>query len=153
MMMYYVKSDRIRSFIGPYFLAFGLNLERYSVFFRIQSKYGNILSRKTPNMDTLHAGKCRPEKLRIWTLFTLWCASYQWVRVLQSNIFPYLTHFIPMLFFLSVLSSIELSIKVPGSILCPFNLRLSDAAFPNFARKVSFSAEKCPFWMFFQVIF
>ena len=33
-----VKSVRIRSYSGPYFPAFGLNAERYSVCFRIQSK-------------------------------------------------------------------------------------------------------------------
>ena len=42
-----MKSDRIRSFSGPYFL------EYLSVF--------------SPN-----AGKCGPEKLQIWTLFTEW---------------------------------------------------------------------------------
>ena len=48
-----VKSVRIWSFSGPYFLAFQLNTERYSVFLCIQSecrKYG-------------------PEKHRIGTLF------------------------------------------------------------------------------------
>ena len=44
-----VKSVRIRSSSGPYFPAFGLNTERYSV-----------------------AGKYGPEKLRIRTLFTQW---------------------------------------------------------------------------------
>ena len=52
--MHCVKSVRIRSFSGPYFLAFGLNTERYSVSFRIQSKYGKIQTRITPNTDTFH---------------------------------------------------------------------------------------------------
>ena len=49
-----VKSVRIRSFSGPYFPAFGLNAERYSVSLRIQSEYGKIRTRKTPNTDTSH---------------------------------------------------------------------------------------------------
>ena len=35
-----VKSVRIRSSSGPYFPAFGLNAERYSVSLRTQSEYG-----------------------------------------------------------------------------------------------------------------
>ena len=42
-----VKSVRIQSFSGPYFPAFGLNTERYSVSLRIQSKRGKIRTRKT----------------------------------------------------------------------------------------------------------
>ena len=42
---------RIRSFSGPYFPAFGPNI----VSIRIQSEYGKIRTRKTPNMDTFHA--------------------------------------------------------------------------------------------------
>ena len=45
-----VKSVRIRSYSGPYFLAFGLNTDRYSVRLRIRentgqknSKYGYFL--------------------------------------------------------------------------------------------------------------
>ena len=40
-----VKSVRIRSYSGPYFTAFGLNMERYEV----------MWTRITPNMDTFHA--------------------------------------------------------------------------------------------------
>ena len=40
---------------GPYFPAFGLNTERYSVSLYIQSECGKIRTRKTPNRDTLHA--------------------------------------------------------------------------------------------------
>ena len=50
----YVKSVRIRSFSGSYFPVFGLSMERYGVSLRIQSKYGKIRTRKTPNTDTLH---------------------------------------------------------------------------------------------------
>ena len=46
---------RIRSCSGPYFPAFGLNTERYSVSLRIQSKCGRIWIRKTSNKDIFHA--------------------------------------------------------------------------------------------------
>ena len=38
-------------FSDPYFPAFGLNTERYSVSLRIQSEFGKIHTRKTPNTD------------------------------------------------------------------------------------------------------
>ena len=50
-----LKSVRNRSFSGPYFPAFGLNMKRYSVPPRIQSECGKIWTRKTPNTDTFHA--------------------------------------------------------------------------------------------------
>ena len=50
-----VKHVHIRSFSGPYFPAFGLNKERYSVSLRIHSKCGKILTKKTPNADTFYA--------------------------------------------------------------------------------------------------
>ena len=50
-----LKSVRIRSYSGPYFPAFGLNTERYSVSLRIQSECGKIRTRITPNTDTFHA--------------------------------------------------------------------------------------------------
>ena len=50
-----VKSVRIRSYSDPYFPTFGLNTERYGVSLRIQSKYGKIRTRITPNTDTFYA--------------------------------------------------------------------------------------------------
>ena len=50
-----VKSVRIRNFTCPYFPAFGLNTESYSVNFCIQSECGKIRTRKTPNMDTFYS--------------------------------------------------------------------------------------------------
>ena len=44
-----VKSVRIRRFPGPYFSAFGLNAEI------IQSEWGKVWSRKTPNTYTFYA--------------------------------------------------------------------------------------------------
>ena len=49
------KGVRIGSSSGPYFPAFGLNTERYSVSLRIQSECGEIRTKITPNMDTLQA--------------------------------------------------------------------------------------------------
>ena len=50
-----VKSVRIRSYSGPHFTAFGLNMERYEVSFRTPSECGKMWTRITPNMDTFHA--------------------------------------------------------------------------------------------------
>ena len=43
---HYVKSVRIRSFSGPHFPTFGLNMLRLSVSLSIQSKWRKILTRK-----------------------------------------------------------------------------------------------------------
>ena len=50
---HFVKGVGIRRFSGPHFLAFGLNMEKYFVSLRIQSK----------------SGKYEPQKLWIQTLF------------------------------------------------------------------------------------
>ena len=50
-----LKSVHTRSLSGPYFHALGLNKDRYGVSPCIQSKYGKIRTRKTPNMDTFNA--------------------------------------------------------------------------------------------------
>ena len=52
---HYLKSVRIRSFSGPYFPAFGLDTDRYSVSLHNQSDSGKIRTRKTPNIDTFYA--------------------------------------------------------------------------------------------------
>ena len=52
-----VKSVHIRSYSGPYFSAFRLNMERYSVSLRILSECGKIQTRMTLNIDTFHAVK------------------------------------------------------------------------------------------------
>ena len=49
------ESVSIWSFSGPYFPSFELNMERYSISVRIQSEFGKIWTRKTPNMHTFHA--------------------------------------------------------------------------------------------------
>ena len=50
-----MKSVCLQSFFDPYFPAFGLNMERYSVSYRIESEYGKIRTRKTSIVDTFHA--------------------------------------------------------------------------------------------------
>ena len=50
-----VKSVHPRSFSGPYCPAFGLHTKRHSVSLHIQSRFGEIRTRKTPNTDTFHA--------------------------------------------------------------------------------------------------
>ena len=52
--MHCVKSTRIRSCSGPYFLPFELNTRRYRLSPRIQSKWGKLQTRITPNMDTFY---------------------------------------------------------------------------------------------------
>ena len=50
-----VKSVRIRSYSGPYFSAFELNTERYSVSLCIQSECVKMRTRITLNTDTFYA--------------------------------------------------------------------------------------------------
>ena len=50
-----VKSVRIQSFSGPHFPAFGLKTETYRVNLHIQSGYGKMRTRKTPDTKTFHA--------------------------------------------------------------------------------------------------
>ena len=50
-----MKSVGIRSYSGPYFPAFILNTEIYSVSLHIQSECGKIGTRITPNTDTFYA--------------------------------------------------------------------------------------------------
>ena len=50
-----LKSVHIWSYSGPYFPAFGLNMERYSASLNIQSKCRKIRTRITPNTDTFYA--------------------------------------------------------------------------------------------------
>ena len=45
----------VQVIIRPYFPAFGLNRERYSVSLRIQSECWKIRTRITPNMGTFYA--------------------------------------------------------------------------------------------------
>ena len=49
-----MKSVRIQSFSGPYFLEFELNRERCGLSLGIHYECGKIRSRKSPNTDTFH---------------------------------------------------------------------------------------------------
>ena len=52
---HFVKSIQIWKYSRSYFSAFGLKKDRYCISLRIQSKYGKIHSRITPNTDTFYA--------------------------------------------------------------------------------------------------
>ena len=45
-------------YTGPYYPAFGLITERYSLYLRIQIECGKIRTKTTPNMDTFYAVIC-----------------------------------------------------------------------------------------------
>ena len=53
--MHGVKSFRIRSYSGPYYPAFELNVEIYFVSLRIQSECGRKRTRITPHKQTFYA--------------------------------------------------------------------------------------------------
>ena len=53
-LLHCVKSVRIRTVSSSYFPAFWLNTERYGISLCIQSKWGKIRTRKSPNTDTFH---------------------------------------------------------------------------------------------------
>ena len=56
-----VKIACIRIFSAPYFPAFELNTERYSVSLRIQSKWGKMRNKKTPNTDNFYSVSVKKE--------------------------------------------------------------------------------------------
>ena len=76
-----VKNVCIRSFSGPYFPSFELNSG-------IQSECGKILTRKTPNTDTLYAVK-RFNKIQ---LHSNWRTSNDSVLQIRLVIFPKFIH-------------------------------------------------------------
>ena len=88
-----IKGARIRNFSGPYFLAFGLNKNRYSVSLRIKSDRRKIQARKTPYTDTFHAVKktlflpCILEAngKRIWSEWRLRIQKFVDVETVKIN--------------------------------------------------------------------
>ena len=50
-----VKSACVRSYLAPYFPAFGLNTENYEIFLHIQLKCEKMRTKITPNTDTFRA--------------------------------------------------------------------------------------------------
>ena len=86
------KSAGIRSYSGPHFPAFGLNMERHSVSLRIQSKCGKMQTRIISNTDTFYAVKVviwdgdeepRDEVYTPWVLNPL--LSYMWKKVILNK--------------------------------------------------------------------
>ena len=79
---YCVKSVFIWSYSGPYFPACGLNMERYEISLRIQSKCVELRTRITINTNTFHA------------VYTFYASTLIKFRVLNSLCFfsmePYL---------------------------------------------------------------
>ena len=53
-------------FFGPYFPAFGLNTEIYSVSVHIQSEWGKIRTRETPNTNAFHAANWSEKSSQIY---------------------------------------------------------------------------------------
>ena len=82
-----VKSVRIRGFSGPYFPAFGLNTERYSVSLRIQFECGKIRTRTSPNKDNFHVVLCRSIYVKGVNrqFYFTWSLSFLWFLVLRSS--------------------------------------------------------------------
>ena len=100
------KYVRIRSYSGPYFSAFGLNAERYAVSLRIQSKYGKIWIRITPNTDTFYTICC------LLFLFDLELRSIVMWNVLR---YKYFILFHLMLFVIELTVYCDLISDLPGS--------------------------------------
>ena len=78
------ESVRIRSFSGPYFLVFRLNTERYSVSFRIQSEWGKIWVRSTPDTDTFHAVFYFPLLLLTALLWKKYLKTFKFVDLMAE---------------------------------------------------------------------
>ena len=53
-----LKVSKYGVFSGPYFPAFGLNTERYSVSLRIQSEYGKMRTRKSSVFEHFSRSGC-----------------------------------------------------------------------------------------------
>ena len=83
------KSLRIRSFSGPYFPAFGLNMDRYS-------ECGKIWTRKTPNTDTFYA-------VNIWNILKLFLGKLSEAKRIATSVqryyiwFPYIISLVCLL--------------------------------------------------------
>ena len=62
-----VKSVQIRSFSGPYFPAFGLNTERYSLSLHIQSECGKIRTTKNSIFGRFSRSDCIYFQIQLWS--------------------------------------------------------------------------------------
>ena len=82
---YCMKSVPTRRFSGPYFPAFRLSTDIYSVSLRIQSECAKIRTRKTPNANNFHVAYVtifillRVKKNLKWIRVSyLWKCAYFW---------------------------------------------------------------------------
>ena len=75
------KSFYIRSFSVPYFPVLGLNMERYCVSLRIQSKCGKMRTRKTTNTETF---------LRSHSLLAMECSLLA-AKLFKKSTYPHFT--------------------------------------------------------------
>ena len=84
-----MKSVRIWSFSGPYFLVFRLNTERYGVFVRSQFECGKIWTRKTTKTDTFHAVKPtqHSQDPDVWQWFGVQQDFQMFYRILNTSLY------------------------------------------------------------------
>ena len=82
------ESVRIWSFSGLHFPALGLNTERCSVFFCIQSECGKIRARKTPNKDTFYAVLFFVIEFCHLTRAMIWSTLYYFCRGRYGSFYP-----------------------------------------------------------------
>ena len=87
-----VKSVRIRSYSGPYFLAFWLNTERYRVSLYIHSDCREIRTGIALNTDTSHAVTMPSQKILLWRSyyeFSQFFSENQFFETLLSDYFEW----------------------------------------------------------------
>ena len=101
-----MRKNRIQSYSGPYFLSFGLNIERYSVSLCIQPGCGKIQTRITQNMDTFYAVNVTNIKTPSW--------KYVFFQEISSELFPYFKWNHTKLFFARAPLSFDLTISNIG---------------------------------------
>ena len=132
--MHCVKRVRIRRFSPPYFLAFGLNTEIYSINLRIQSKCRKIRTRKTLNTDTFYAMMpldffyLYPLK-RSYLWFSDVFKGYRkrpvtWISQFKMLVGKHIIHFVLMFYFLMISWGIG---DHPLGFLCHLRTNLKDS--------------------------
>ena len=100
-----VKSVRIRSYFGPRFPSFGLNTERCSISLYIQSEWGKMRTRITPNTDTFYA---------VWLTSIRYVFLYIYIYILYFYIYIYVFWKISCVLFIKTLI-----IPILELLLCP----------------------------------
>ena len=88
-----VRSVLIRSCSAPHFPAFRLNMERYGVSLRIQSEYGKMRTRITPNTDTFYAVRTNENSLaqgrNFWRLLYSKVLIFSYYKALIKQLLTY----------------------------------------------------------------